>query len=283
MLGARAKPGRAGRYAATAAVARTFTARPARRVVAAGVEEAPGHRRRRASQCVAAVRTGSPQPPRWSSGHWSRSRGAGEQRDERASGRPRLGRVAGGSVGPRGRAHEPTGAEAVRRRSSGDGAATPARRGPTSGSVSRPPTAASALPPVRDRGGRGRPAARPGTARRTPEQRPARPAGGRTSAVAAIGVRLLATHVAVHHYAGTRRVDQPGNAHLGPSGRPTSCRRCSTFASYGWIGVEIFFVISGFVICMSCWGRTPRQFFVVPGDPALPGVLVRRRRSPPPS
>jgi peptidoglycan/LPS O-acetylase OafA/YrhL len=33
------------------------------------------------------------------------------------------------------------------------------------------------------------------------------------------------------------------------------------FASYGWIGVEIFFVISGFVICMSCWGRTPRQFF----------------------
>ncbi|CAM5542747.1 Acyltransferase OS=Streptomyces alboniger OX=132473 GN=CP975_21835 PE=4 SV=1 [Streptomyces alboniger] len=33
-------------------------------------------------------------------------------------------------------------------------------------------------------------------------------------------------------------------------------------ASYGWIGVEIFFVISGFVICMSCWGRTPRQFFV---------------------
>ncbi|WP_238698214.1 acyltransferase family protein [Streptomyces sp. E5N91] len=34
------------------------------------------------------------------------------------------------------------------------------------------------------------------------------------------------------------------------------------FASCGWIGVEIFFVICGFVICMSCRGRTPRQFFV---------------------
>ncbi|MFJ9693154.1 acyltransferase family protein [Kitasatospora sp. NPDC101183] len=29
---------------------------------------------------------------------------------------------------------------------------------------------------------------------------------------------------------------------------------------YGWLGVEAFFLISGFVICMSCWGRTPGQF-----------------------
>lgn len=34
------------------------------------------------------------------------------------------------------------------------------------------------------------------------------------------------------------------------------------FASYGWLGVQLFFLISGFVICMSCWGRTVRQFAV---------------------
>ncbi|MET3983867.1 acyltransferase [Streptomyces sp. PvR034] len=31
-------------------------------------------------------------------------------------------------------------------------------------------------------------------------------------------------------------------------------------ASYGWLGVELFFLISGFVICMSCWGRSVRDF-----------------------
>lgn len=76
------------------------------------------------------------------------------------------------------------------------------------------------------------------------------------------GIRLLAAlMVAVHHYAGTNRVDQPGNRIWD---RPVSdiMPTVFRFASYGWIGVEIFFVISGFVICMSCWGRTPRQFFV---------------------
>ncbi|WP_158844805.1 acyltransferase family protein, partial [Streptomyces sp. NRRL WC-3742] len=29
---------------------------------------------------------------------------------------------------------------------------------------------------------------------------------------------------------------------------------------YGWLGVEAFFLISGFVICMSSWGRTAGQF-----------------------
>ncbi|WP_157742387.1 acyltransferase family protein [Micromonospora chokoriensis] len=31
---------------------------------------------------------------------------------------------------------------------------------------------------------------------------------------------------------------------------------------YGWMGVEFFFVISGFVICMSCWGRSVADFAI---------------------
>ncbi|MFH8371447.1 acyltransferase family protein [Streptomyces sp. NPDC018031] len=33
-------------------------------------------------------------------------------------------------------------------------------------------------------------------------------------------------------------------------------------ASYGWLGVQLFFLISGFVICMSCWGKSVGDFGV---------------------
>ncbi|WP_324789192.1 acyltransferase [Streptomyces sp. H51] len=103
-----------------------------------------------------------------------------------------------------------------------------------------------------------RPAQRARTVRARRDPAPPR----RPRLYAVDGIRLLAAlMVAVHHYAGTRRVDRPHNAVWD---RPASDIMPTVYhlASYGWIGVEIFFVISGFVICMSCWGRTPRQFFV---------------------
>src|SRR3954469_20914606 len=35
----------------------------------------------------------------------------------------------------------------------------------------------------------------------------------------------------------------------------------SRVTSYGCLGVELFFLISGFVICMSCWGKDLGAFF----------------------
>ncbi|PWI05632.1 hypothetical protein DIZ27_37940 [Streptomyces sp. NWU339] len=93
-------------------------------------------------------------------------------------------------------------------------------------------------------------------------RRPATSGRARPRLYAIDAIRLIAAlMVAVHHYAGTYRVDQPDNLIWD---RPVSDIMPTVFhfATYGWIGVEIFFVISGFVICMSCWGRTPRQFFV---------------------
>ncbi|WP_371814256.1 acyltransferase family protein [Phycicoccus sp. HDW14] len=43
---------------------------------------------------------------------------------------------------------------------------------------------------------------------------------------------------------------------------------------YGHLGVQLFFVISGFVILMSAWGRTPRAFVVSRATRLLPAYWV---------
>ncbi|MGO4424485.1 acyltransferase family protein, partial [Streptomyces sp. MCAF7] len=109
-----------------------------------------------------------------------------------------------------------------------------------------PPTAARPLPP-----------ALPQTPAPSPEgSRPSRGAPVRLRALD--GLRLLAAlMVAAYHYGG--RGGEISQA-WGSSPReqfPTA----STYFAYGCLGVQIFFVISGFVICMSGWGRPLRSFF----------------------
>jgi len=127
------------------------------------------------------------------------------------------------------------------------------------------PSPRQPLPPVATDHGPGHSPGHAGAKTRNPTRSTAKHAAiqgrGDRRLYALDGLRLLAAIVvAMHHYIGTWRVDQPGNLIWG---RPVSDIMPNWFriSAYGWIGVEIFFVISGFVICMSCWGRTPRQFF----------------------
>ncbi|MFD9789484.1 acyltransferase family protein [Streptomyces sp. NPDC059070] len=73
------------------------------------------------------------------------------------------------------------------------------------------------------------------------------------------GLRMLAAlAVALYHYLGTPTPRFWGEAYDLPQVAPL----LHAVSGYGWLGVEAFFLISGFAICMSCWGRTPAQFAV---------------------
>ncbi|MBM9504651.1 acyltransferase [Streptomyces sp. KK5PA1] len=90
---------------------------------------------------------------------------------------------------------------------------------------------------------------------------PTPPAGGRARGRlrALDGLRLVAAlMVCFYHYAG-----RSGDiAHSwGKSPREIFPHLAGPF-SYGPLGVQIFFIISGFVICMSGWGRSIKDFAI---------------------
>ena len=73
--------------------------------------------------------------------------------------------------------------------------------------------------------------------------------------------------VVFYHYVGVSNAEigNQGRTEAAAWGKPTSSVFPATMhsiAMYGWTGVELFFMISGFVICMSGWGRRPADFFV---------------------
>ncbi|MDG4858292.1 acyltransferase [Streptomyces sp. T-3] len=81
------------------------------------------------------------------------------------------------------------------------------------------------------------------------------------------GLRLLAAlMVAAYHYGGR---DGEVSAAWGTSPKAQFPTLHEWFA-YGCLGVQIFFVISGFVICMSGWGRSMRSFFASRASRLLP-------------
>jgi peptidoglycan/LPS O-acetylase OafA/YrhL len=86
------------------------------------------------------------------------------------------------------------------------------------------------------------------------ERRPAR----RSRLYVLDGLRLLAAlSVVFWHYTGYQQHPDMwgGNTHK-------FVPKFAHYAAYGWAGVELFFLISGFVICMSAWGRSAGDFFV---------------------
>ncbi|MFD3315004.1 acyltransferase family protein [Streptomyces sp. NPDC058656] len=81
------------------------------------------------------------------------------------------------------------------------------------------------------------------------------------------GLRLIAAlMVAAYHYGGRGGEVTQAWGTSAKAQFPTM----HTWFAYGCLGVQVFFVISGFVICMSGWGRPLRSFFASRASRLLP-------------
>ncbi|MEV0849759.1 acyltransferase [Streptomyces sp. NPDC049954] len=109
-----------------------------------------------------------------------------------------------------------------------------------------------------------------GTGAAVPVEAPApAPAPARRPRLRALdGLRLLAAlMVACYHYGG-----RGGDITRAWGSSPAQqFPRLSEWFAYGPLGVQIFFVISGFVICMSGWGRSLSAFFASRVSRLMPG------------
>ncbi|MFI7322343.1 acyltransferase family protein [Streptomyces venezuelae] len=103
--------------------------------------------------------------------------------------------------------------------------------------------------------------------RRTVPAAVAVPKRGKPRLRALDGLRLVAAlMVATYHYGG-----RDGEiAEAWGSSPKVQFPTASEWFAYGCLGVQIFFVISGFVICMSGWGRPMRSFFASRASRLLP-------------
>ncbi|GHF46265.1 acyltransferase [Streptomyces mashuensis] len=93
------------------------------------------------------------------------------------------------------------------------------------------------------------------------------PTTGRPRLYVLDGLRILAALMVVaYHYTALR----------GGWGRPAHevFPHLETVTRYGWTGVEVFFLISGFVICMSTWGRTLGDFVISRATRVYPAYWV---------
>ncbi|MEU5366604.1 acyltransferase [Streptomyces sp. NPDC005925] len=85
------------------------------------------------------------------------------------------------------------------------------------------------------------------------------------------GLRLVAAlMVAAYHYGGR-------GGEVADAWGSSPARQFPTlheFFAYGCLGVQVFFVISGFVICMSGWGRPLTSFFASRASRLLPAYWV---------